>query len=60
MAEDHEEARHELQRLVNIMVYYMKTNGLALNGSKTQVMVGGKGNPPSRSPSTLTARRSSP
>jgi hypothetical protein len=43
VAEDHEEARLELQRLVNVMVDYMKTNGLALNGSKTQAMVGGKG-----------------
>jgi hypothetical protein len=61
VAEDHEEARYELQRLVSVMVDYTKTNGLALNGSETQVMVGGKGNPPpSRSPSTSTARRSSP
>jgi hypothetical protein len=46
VAEDHKEARQELQRLVNVMVDYTKTNGLALNGSKTQVMVGGKGKPP--------------
>jgi hypothetical protein len=46
VAEDHEEARYELQRLVSVMVDYTKTNGLALNGSETQVMVGGKGNPP--------------
>jgi hypothetical protein len=46
VAEDHEEARHELQCLVNVMVSYTKTNGLALNRSKTQVMVGGKGKPP--------------
>jgi hypothetical protein len=32
------------------MVQYTKTNGLALNGSKTQVMVGGKG----KAPSTFT------
>jgi hypothetical protein len=46
LAEDREEAHQELQRLVNVMVNYTKTNGLALNGSKTQVMVGGKGKPP--------------
>jgi hypothetical protein len=60
VAEDHEEAHRKLQRLVNVVVAYSKANGLALNGAKTQVMVGGKGKPPSRSPSTLTARRSSP
>jgi hypothetical protein len=43
VAENHEEACQELQRLVNVVVDYTKTNGLALNGSKTQVMVGGKG-----------------
>jgi hypothetical protein len=43
VAEDHEEAHQELQRLVNVMVDYIKTEGLALNGAKTQVMVGGKG-----------------
>jgi hypothetical protein len=49
VVEDHEEA-------------YTRANGLALNGAKTQVMVGGKGKPPPPppSPSTLTARRSSP
>jgi hypothetical protein len=47
VAEDHEEARGELQRLVNVMVDYTKTNGLALNGAKTQVMVGSKGKPTS-------------
>jgi hypothetical protein len=46
VAGDHEEARHELQRLVNVMVDFTKTNGLALNGAKTPVMVGGKGKPP--------------
>jgi hypothetical protein len=42
VAEDLEEAHRELQRLVNVMVNYTKVNGLALNGAKTQVMVGGK------------------
>jgi hypothetical protein len=61
VAEDHEEEQQELQRLVNVMVDYTKTNGLALNGAKTQVMVGGKGKPPPpHSPSTSTAQRSSP
>jgi hypothetical protein len=46
VAEDHEEARQELQRLVNVVVAYMRANGLALNGARTQVLVGGKGNPP--------------
>jgi hypothetical protein len=46
VAEDHEEVQRKLQRLVNVMVAYIKTNGLALNGAKTQVMVGGKGKPP--------------
>jgi hypothetical protein len=43
VSEDHDEAHWELQRLVNVMVDYTKTNGLALNRAKTQVMVGGKG-----------------
>jgi hypothetical protein len=42
VAEYLEEAHRELQRLVNVMVNYTKINGLALNGAKTQVMVGGK------------------
>jgi hypothetical protein len=46
VAEDHEEARQELQQLVNVVVSYMRANGLALNGAKMQVMVGGKGKPP--------------
>jgi hypothetical protein len=46
VAEDHEVARQELQRLVNLVVAYMRANGLALNGAKTQVMVGVKGKPP--------------
>jgi hypothetical protein len=46
VAEDHEEAHRELQRLVNVMVDFTKSNGLALNGTKTQVMVGSKGKPP--------------
>jgi hypothetical protein len=46
VAEDHEKARQELQRLVNVVVAYMRANGLAHNGAKMQVMVGGKGKPP--------------
>jgi hypothetical protein len=46
VAEDHNEAQQELQRLVHVVVAYMRANGLALNGAKTQVMVGGKGKPP--------------
>jgi hypothetical protein len=46
VAEDHEEAHQELKRLVNVVVAYTKANGFALNGAKTQVMVGGKGKPP--------------
>jgi hypothetical protein len=42
VAEDLKEAHRELQRLINIMVNYTKVNGLALNGAKTLVMVGGK------------------
>jgi hypothetical protein len=60
VAEDHKKAHRKLLLLVNIMVAYTKTNGLALNGARTQVMVGGKGKPPSRSMSTSTARRSIP
>jgi hypothetical protein len=57
VAEDHKEAHRELQRLVNVMVAYTKTNGLALNGAKTQVMVGSKVKPPpSRSPSGQAVR----
>jgi hypothetical protein len=60
VAEDHEEARQELQRLVNVVVAYMRAIGLALNGAKTQVLVGSKGKPPPPLPSTSTAQRSSP
>jgi hypothetical protein len=62
VAKDHEEAPQELQRLVHVVVAYMRANGLALNGAKTQVMVGGKGKPPPLppSPSTSKAQRSSP
>jgi hypothetical protein len=42
LAEDVEEVQKELQRLVNTKVKYTKDNGLALNGAKTQVMIGGK------------------
>jgi hypothetical protein len=60
VAEDHVEARQELQRLVNVVVAYMRANGLALNGAKTQVLVGGKGKPPTPPfPLMSTARRSS-
>jgi hypothetical protein len=60
VAEDHEEACQELQQLVNVVVAYMRANGLALNGAKTQVLVGGKGKHPPPWPWRLTARRSSP
>jgi hypothetical protein len=46
VAEDHDEAQRELQQLVHVVVDYMRANGLALNGAKTQVMVSGKGKPP--------------
>jgi hypothetical protein len=46
VGKDHKEACQELQQLVNIVVAYMRANGLALNGAKTQVLVGGKGKPP--------------
>jgi hypothetical protein len=42
VADDLEEAHGELQCLVNVMVKFTKDNGLALNGAKTHVMVGGK------------------
>jgi hypothetical protein len=41
IAEDIEEAQRELQRLANAMAKFTKDNGLALNGAKTQVMIGG-------------------
>jgi hypothetical protein len=41
VADDLEEAHRELE-LVNVMVNYTKVKGPALNGAKTQVMVGGK------------------
>jgi hypothetical protein len=34
VAEDHNEAEQELQRLVHVVVAYMRANGLALNGEK--------------------------
>jgi hypothetical protein len=46
VAEDHDKAQRKLQRLVHVVVDYMRANGLALNGAKTWVMVGGKGKPP--------------
>jgi hypothetical protein len=42
VAEDVEAGLQELQWLVNAMVKYTRDNGLALNGAKTQVMIGGK------------------
>jgi hypothetical protein len=54
VAEDHDKAQRELQRLVHFVVDYMRAKGLALNGAKTQVMVGGKGKPP---PHLLHQRR---
>jgi hypothetical protein len=41
VAEDIEEAQRELQRLADAMVKYTRDNRLALNGAKTQVMIGG-------------------
>jgi hypothetical protein len=41
MADDIEEAQRELQWLADAMVKYKRHNGLALNGAKTQVMIGG-------------------
>jgi hypothetical protein len=46
VAADHHKAQQELQRLVHVVVDYMRANGLALNRAKPQVMVGGKGKPP--------------
>jgi hypothetical protein len=40
VAEDIEEVQRELQRLTDAMVKYTRDNGLALNGAKTQVMIG--------------------
>jgi hypothetical protein len=54
VADDHHQAHQELQQLVHVVVDYMRANGLALNGAKTQVMVGGKGKPP---PHLLHQRR---
>jgi hypothetical protein len=42
VTKDIEEAQQELQRLADAMVKYTRNNGLALNGAKTQVMIGGK------------------
>jgi hypothetical protein len=41
IAEDIEEAQRELHRLANAMAKFTKDNGLALNGAKTQAMIGG-------------------
>jgi hypothetical protein len=41
IAEDIKEAQRELQRLANAMAKFTQDNGLALNGAKTQVMIGG-------------------
>jgi hypothetical protein len=41
VAEYIEEAQRELQRLADAVVKYTRDNGLALNGAKTQVMIGG-------------------
>jgi hypothetical protein len=46
VAEVQDKAQQELQRLVHIVLDYMRANGLALNRAKTQVMVGRKGKPP--------------
>jgi hypothetical protein len=41
IAEDIKEAQRELQRLADTMAKFTRDNGLALNGAKTQVMIGG-------------------
>jgi hypothetical protein len=41
IAEDIKEVQRELQRLVDAMAKFTRDNGLALNGAKTQVMIGG-------------------
>jgi hypothetical protein len=40
IAEDIEEAQRELQQLANAMAKFTRDNDLALNGAKTQVMIG--------------------
>jgi hypothetical protein len=54
VAKDHNEAQQELQRLVHVVVDYMRANGLALKRAKTQVIVSSKGKPP---PHLLHQRR---
>jgi hypothetical protein len=41
IAEDIAEAQKELQRLADTMAKFTRDNGLAQNGAKTQVMIGG-------------------
>jgi hypothetical protein len=41
IAKDIEEVQRELQRLADAMAKFTRDNGLALNGAKTQVMIGG-------------------
>jgi hypothetical protein len=41
IGDDVEEAQQELQRLADAKSNFTKDNGLALNGAKTQVMIGG-------------------
>jgi hypothetical protein len=41
ITEDIEEAQREQQRLADAMAKYTRDNGLALNGAKTQVIIGG-------------------
>jgi hypothetical protein len=41
IAEDIAEAQKELQRLADTMAKFTRDNGLALNGAKTQVIIGG-------------------
>jgi hypothetical protein len=41
ISEDIEEAQRELQRLADAMAKLTQDNGFALNGAKTQVMIGG-------------------
>jgi hypothetical protein len=46
VAEDHDKAQQELQRLVQVVVDYMRSNGLALNGKKTPGDGWQQGEPP--------------
>jgi hypothetical protein len=59
IADSIEEAQLELQRLADAMSNFTKYNGLALNGAKTQLMIGGaKDGDVSTLSSSWTAQRS--